>query len=171
MNLTLNQVYRKIEQLAQSHKQINSVRIGNPIDYLANGDLVYPALLVNVVRGTNSRSEKKNIYNFDFLFCDIENVAQNAKENQTELLSDLTSIANDFKQILSGVDYWYDWQVGENSSFEYLEEYFKDQVVCCKLSLEIGVWNDTGYCDMPIGVYTPPARVRSYGNAYANSYE
>jgi predicted RNA-binding protein associated with RNAse of E/G family len=150
MNLSLNQVFARLQTIAKKLRQINDFKIGNPIDILTEGDLKYPALLGVLLRGNNNKADKKNYYQFRFLFCDIENVAQDAKTNQKELYSDLTSIANDFKNILHSIDYVYDWEISSNSNVEYLEEQFKDQVMALQMDIEIGVWNDSGTCDLPL---------------------
>ncbi len=115
--MTLNNIIYRIQAFTESHRQIKHFFFGDSIDWLHLGEISYPACFVELLPGTISIQDKITTYNFRAWFCDIEDTASNSQENQTDLQSDLTSIAEDFISML-----WYEAKT--NSDFEFPQQSF-----------------------------------------------
>lgn len=119
MALTLNQVIKRMQSLALSHKQVKTFYRGAPSDFDIQGgavDVVYPALFCEKLPGSTNRVERQHQYNFRLYFYDLINVAADSEENEQDVLSDMDSVALDFLAMLMNFEYQYDWQVVDNSS-------------------------------------------------------
>ena len=93
--MTLNQIVKRLEAVAYSHRQVNHFYFGDMIQWLANGDVIYPAVFTDLPTGEISTSGKQSFFDFEIWFCDLSNVAEKTRENELEVQSDLTSIAID----------------------------------------------------------------------------
>jgi len=156
MALTLNQVVKRIQNLASAHKQINDNRVGPAAEWLANGDVKYPALFIDWSNGNISKDSKNVKINFEFWFCDLCNVSVRSRENELEVQSDLTSIATDFKSMLDYTGFDESWDVSEGSGIEYFEEIFEDLVIAVKMTVGIELPYDSNRCDIPTTDYSEP---------------
>jgi hypothetical protein len=147
--MTLNQVVQKLEQLALSHKQINHFFFGEVVDWLANGDIRYPACCVEVNPSTISKDDHQTIYSFEIWFLDLVNVDMEANENELEVMSDLTSIAEDYIAMLNFTQYQDIWTIGTTYQLEYFREKFEDLTIAVRFTCSIGVDNTTDRCQVP----------------------
>jgi len=136
------------------HKQLAHFFFGDPVDWLTNGDVNYPATFADMADGVIDRGEKTASFNFEIWFCDLADVSANAQENEIEVMSDLTSIAMDFKAMLSSTDYQDDWKIEDRAPLTFYKEKFEDIVIACKMSLTISVMFDTNRCNVPADVVT-----------------
>lgn len=147
--MTLNQVVTRLQNLSETHKQVNTFLFGDMVEFLANGDVTYPALFVDMTSGGISKDKRLTSWDFDLWFCDLADVADNARANELEVFSDLTSIAQDYKAMLSFSDYQSDWDIGEASALSYYKEKFEDVVCAVKMSVSISVRYDSNRCVVP----------------------
>ena len=91
MALTLNQIVKTINSLANAHKQIKSVYFGDIADYLSRGvENVYPSLYYDLTGG--SVQERGVTLNFSLYFFDR---MLPEDTNETEVLSDQLEICQD----------------------------------------------------------------------------
>ena len=88
---TLNQIVKKIGDLASTHKQIKSFYFGDLPDYLSRGtDNVYPSLYYDLTGANisgNTLSLNFSLYFFDRMLAE--------GTNETEVLSDMLEVAQD----------------------------------------------------------------------------
>ena len=92
--LTLKQIIYRLQTLAQSHYQIKHFFIGDFEEFLANGEVSYPACFVELKpTGRISKTDKMTYYNFTFHFLDLMDIATDSNNNEFEVKSDLASIA------------------------------------------------------------------------------
>lgn len=147
--MTLNQVVQKLEQLALSHKQLNHFFFGEVVDWLANGDIRYPACCVEINPSTISKDDHQTIYSFEIWFLDLVNVDMEANENEVEVMSDLTSIAEDYIAMLNFSQYQDFWTIGSTYQLEYYREKFEDLTIAVRFTCTIGVDNTTDRCQVP----------------------
>jgi hypothetical protein len=87
MELTLNQIIKRLETLALSHRQINHFFIGGVDEFLDNTDVQYPAIFCEIQPGTISRSNRQTTYNFQFYFLDLLNISSESLRNEWEVKS------------------------------------------------------------------------------------
>jgi hypothetical protein len=147
--MTLNQTVARLKSLALSHKQIESFYYGPIVDFLQNGDVKYPACFIEHNSGTVSKTEKQTSHKFTVWFCDLVNVAQDAKGNDDEVESDLTSIAEDYFAMVSSTVYQDTWNVGEEVQLQYYQEKFEDLVGAVAFDLTIGTPFLSNRCQVP----------------------
>ena len=149
--MTLNQIVKRLKSLALAHKQINHFYFGDMVQWLTNGDVVYPAVFTDLPTAEISRGDKQTFFDFEIWFCDLSNVAESTRENELEVQSDLTSIAEDYKAMMEFSGYSIDWTVSESAPLAYYEEKFlEDLVISIKMTLRIGIRNDSNRCIVPV---------------------
>jgi len=134
--MTLNQVIKRIELLALSHKQINTFFIGE-VDEFLQEDVKYPALFCEIKPGKISKAEKQTTFNFTFYLLDLLAVSSNAMANEWEIKSDMTSIAEDMLAMMDSNDYSDTWTISTTSSLEFHD--FKLHDLCSGVSLPVSV--------------------------------
>ena len=149
-SLTLNQVITRLETIGRSHKQIKECRTGDTLVFLKGGDLEYPACLIELLPGVISRTEKKSGLEFSIKLCDLINLAEDSKENEIEVQSDLLSIAEDLISMYCDPQYQDTWTVVAEVPFEFQYEQLKDYVSA--LSMTVTIWKrfDANRCQVPI---------------------
>lgn len=150
MTLTLNQIVKRLQTVALAHKQVKHFYFSDIVEWLANGDVVYPAVFVDMPTGQISKTDKQTYFDFEIWFCDLLNVADRTRENELEVQSDLMSIATDYKAMLEYSEYLKTWTIDEDVAVTYYEEEFLEDVVAAvKLNIRIGVKNDSNRCWVP----------------------
>jgi hypothetical protein len=113
---TLNQVVKTITGLAQSHQQIKTVYFGNLLDFLSKGtDNVYPAMFFDLTG--SSIGNKTLTMDFSLYFMDRMLPEQT---NETEVLSDQLSVAQDIVAMLMYQDF--DFVMSDNVTLQYFTE-------------------------------------------------
>lgn len=146
--MTLNQIVNRLEKLALSHKQLHHFYFGDVVQWLARQDVKYPACFVDLNAGGIDRGERLTTYNFEVMFCDLADVAENTKSNELEVLSDLTSIAEDYKAMLANSEFT-DGEIADSSSLQFYKEKFEDVVVAVGMSIKIQSRFDSNRCRVP----------------------
>ena len=154
--MTLNQVVARLEKLASSHKQINHVYTGDVVEWLSNGEVLYPAILIDTTTGSISKDNRATGWDFEVWFCDLADVAENTKSNELEVQSDLTSIAEDYKAMLVYNGYLTDWAIGEMSQLTYYKEKFEDIVIAVKMMVHVDIRFDSNRCAVPTDLVFEP---------------
>jgi len=147
--MTLNQVLKKLEQLALSHQQINHFFFGDIVEWLANGDLRYPCCFVEIVKCEINKDDKQTKYNFNIWFLDLVDVSTEAMNNEQDCMSDLTSIAEDYLAMLNYSGYQDVWTINTSYDLEYYTEKFEDLTVAVRTSVSIGVDYLSDRCAVP----------------------
>lgn len=147
--MTLNQVVQRLEKIALNHKQVNHFYFGEMVEWLANGEVIYPSIFIDVSTGGIDKAEKKTWWNFDIWFCDLVNVAKDSKSNELEVQSDLTAISEDYKAMLGFTEWQQDWTIGDVSPISYYKEKFEDLVLAVKMTVAIETRYDSNRCVVP----------------------
>ena len=126
--MTLNQVIKRIETIALSHKQVRNFYYGDIVDFLSRKDVVYPACFLEMQRGRIDVAERQTIFSFRIWLCDLGDIAINSQENKTEIQSDLTRVMEDFVASFGYTGYK-DWDLYMPGQIQYYTEKFEDLVV------------------------------------------
>lgn len=167
--MTLNQILIRLERLALSHKQLHHFYFGDVVQWLANGDVKYPACFVDVTTGSIDRAERLTSYNFNIMFCDLADVAESAKENEIEVLSDLTSIAEDFKAMLGSTDFE-DGEIADLSQLTFFKEKFEDVVLAVGMTATIQARFENNRCQVPAEGVTFETPTETTNVSIVNNY-
>jgi len=147
--MTLNQVIQRIQAIALAHKQINSFREGDVVSFLKEGDIVYPACLVQILPGNISRTEKQTTIRIALYLCDLVDLSIDSKDNELEVKSNMLSVAEDFMSIFNYSGYSDDWDISDVGSVEFLDEKFDDMISAVLLTLDIKTRFDSNRCQVP----------------------
>jgi hypothetical protein len=147
--MTLNSVVNRLESLALSHRQINHVFFGEVVEFLANGDIQYPACCFDINNSVISKEEHLTKFTFEVWFLDLANVDMLSSANELDVLSDLTDIAQDYIAMLFFVDYQDDFTITPSSNIEYFREKFEDLTIAAKITVTVAVDFLADRCAVP----------------------
>lgn len=149
MALTLNQVIKRLETLALSHKQINHFFIGDIDEFLDDSDVQYPALFCEIKPSRNSRTERLTTFNFSFYFLDLVGLSSDSLRNEWDVKSDMTSIALDYLAMLMYSGYQSDWDISTDSSMEFADYQLQDLASGVRIDVGVSVRFDANRCQVP----------------------
>ena len=149
MSLTLNQVIARIETLALSHKQIRSFYFGEVPEFDANGEIVYPACFLEQQPGSIDRVEKLQKFAFRLYLVDLVPESTASEENETDVLSDMHSVAADMMAMLMYSEYEDDWLITETAPVTPVTESLGDLVAGAYVDIEVGVDFLADRCQVP----------------------
>lgn len=108
---TLNQVIDRIRSLALSHKQIRSFYFGDVPEFDANGEIVYAACFLEAQPGVIDNDNRLQRFNFRMYLVDLVPESTNSEENETEVLSDMSSVETDMLSLMMKPAYQDEWQI------------------------------------------------------------
>jgi hypothetical protein len=149
--MTRNQITQRVKEIAENHKQIRTFSLGDVVDSLeSDNSLSYPVCFVDINSGSISKLEKRTLYTVEIWLCDLVNVNEGAKNNESEVFSDLTSIAEDLFAQFHDPDYSDTWDVATEISLEYFKEKFTDMVGAVKMTVALGSPFLTDRCQVPV---------------------
>lgn len=149
MAFSLNQIVSRIRTLALSHEQINDFRDGDLHEFDVNGDLNYPACLVEQLSGSINRSTKEQTYNFRIYFLDRVGVSEKTEGNEREVISDMSSVAADFVAMIFFPGYQDDWIIGDSIPETPVTEGLGDMVSGVFIEVSIGNEFTVDRCQAP----------------------
>ena len=149
MSITLKQILTRIEELAQSHKQINHFFVGGADEFLDQEDVVYPALFCELQQDGNvSLTNRVCQYNFKFYFLDLIDVADRSLNNQWEIKSDMASVASDFMALIYDQTFT-DWEINQDFAMNVVEWELQDLTAGVVVDVSIGSRFDANRCQVP----------------------
>lgn len=135
--MTLNQIVARIRTLALSHKQIRTFYFGDVPEFDANGDIIYAACFLESLPGGINRDEHFQRFNFRIYLVDLVNVSEDTEGNETEVLSDMSSVASDILSMLMYHEYEDDWLPITQASITPVTESLGDMVA--GVMMEVGI--------------------------------
>lgn len=150
MALTLNQVKRRLESLANSHRQLRTVRFVGYDEALDESDVTYPLCVIELQTDNMvSLRDRLTYFNFKVYLFDPINIKKEALGNEYEVKSDLASIAQDLIAMVNFNEYLADWSVDEEYNFKIANYQLQDLTGGVQFDLRIGVWYDANRCQVP----------------------
>lgn len=149
--MTLNQVIARIQAIALAHKQINHFYYGNLSEWLAqeSGKVQYPACFVEHNTGAITSTGKTTTHNFRLYFLDLVNMVNEAGANETEVLSDMTSVAQDIIALMKDHAYEDSWFVEGTATMTLYSEKLTDHVAGVSIDLPVQTYYLTDACAVP----------------------
>lgn len=149
MALSLNQIVDRLRTLSLSHKQINNFYFGDPHEFTFNGDIDYAGCFIELLPGSDSRATKLKTFNLRAYFLDRVHVSEDTEGNETEVLSDMSSVADDFLAMLRYSEYEDDWEISDSSTFTPHTEFLEDMVAGVSIEVGISVEFLSDRCQVP----------------------
>lgn len=147
--MTLNQIIARVRTLALSHLQINSFYFGALPEFDANGEINYAGCFLEQRPGSINRAERTQQFNFRVYFLDLVPESTNSEENETDVMSDMHSVAADFMAMLNYTEYQDDWWIEDGSSVVPVEEGLSDLVAGCYMDFTINTEYAADRCQVP----------------------
>lgn len=151
MAITLNQVIARLEAIALAHKQINHFYYGNLVEWLAQdtGKVQYPACFVEHNTSNISSTGRFLTHNFRLYFLDLVHMANEAKANETEVLSDMMSVAGDIIALAKDPVYEDTWYIEGVAPMTLYSEKLNDYVAGVSIDLPVNTYYLTDACAVP----------------------
>jgi len=147
--MTLNQIVSRLQALALSHSQIKFVYYNNMVEFMKNGEVIYPALFIEHPKTKISTTEHQTKHSFTIWICDLLNTAGGAMGNQNEVESDITSIAEDYIAMISSYLFQDTWTVSTEFNVQFYAEQFTDYVGAVAFDVEISSDFLNDRCQIP----------------------
>lgn len=147
--MTLNQLIQRLQNLAQSHKQLHDFRFGDVTEWLAGSDIKYPACFIDIANATIDRTNHQSRYQVQIWLCDLINVAQDSRANEVEVFSDLMSIMEDLLALINDPNLQDDWTPGEAAPVQLMKEKFEDWTGAVMTTLDIATDYLSDNCQVP----------------------
>lgn len=146
---TLNQVVKTISGIGQSHQQIKTVYFGNLLDFLSKGtDNVYPAMFFDLTG--SSIANKTLTMDFSLYFMDRMLPEQT---NETEVLSDQLSVAQDIIAMLMYQDF--DFVMSDSVQLAYFTENTPDLLAGVRADIRLELPFTADRCWIPTSYNYP----------------
>lgn len=128
---------------------INTALYGEPHEFNANEDIVYPCCFISSEVGSIDRVNKVQQYVFRFHFYDLVHVATDTEANEEEVLSDMSQVADDFLSMISNPVYQEDWFLADTGLKGLATEQLHDMVGGAQLEVGINIDYIEDSCQVP----------------------
>jgi hypothetical protein len=148
--MTLKATLARLEQIALSHRQINHFFIGDFEQFANNGDINYPACFCELKpTGQISKTDHYCYYNFTIYFFDLLDISVDSGNNENDITSDLSSIAQDYVALLNYTEFQNDWGVSVDNAMNIAKYQLADLTVGVSVDITIGTIFDNNRCQVP----------------------
>jgi len=170
--MTLKQIIKRIEGIANAHSQINHFFYGEFAEFTKIEDVVYPALFLEMQDvATISKDNKMTSYRFNFYFFDLLDISVDSNANELEIKSDLSSIAQDIMALLNFSDYQDDWYISTENNVTFGKFQTPDLTIGVGVNVTIATRYNSDRCQVPLNGSLPIETDQNTGAVYvANMY-
>ena len=141
--MTLNQIIKRVQTIAESHEQISSFFFGD-IDQMLDTDIVFPLCFMPIP--TASISGVDDVLSCSLLVMDRQIQGGN---NEVEVLSDMREVALDLLAQLQYAKFVPTWQVLKSGNYEFFTERTEDYLAGVKLDFQIKLPYKADRCQVP----------------------
>jgi len=164
--MTLNQIVKRIEEIALSHRLVTSFhRVADANYFLTDQQIKYPAFLIVDQGGSIDPSGRVDSYGFQAYLLDAVKLASKSMANQYEVVSDCRTTLAELLAMLNSQQY-NDWKIAGGVMtplFETQEDFLGGVMV----QLTITVPFDNNFCHVPT---TPVTNEGIYADQYSDQY-
>lgn len=146
--MTLNQVIRRIQKIAEAHKQIRSFFQGDVQEFLTDKGRAYATVLAQITSGNLSTGSKAVSVSIRLWFLDLVNVSAGAKLNELDVQSDMLEVGKDILgQINNPV--FNDWRLSSDNTLQIVSEQLDDMLAGCYVDITITTMYPQNICQVP----------------------
>jgi hypothetical protein len=149
--MTLNQVIKRIEQLALGHKQVRTFRKGLVGDLFDDKTAKYPAVCLQDVSGNISLGGHISTLSYRMFFADLANVSADTKTNEQDVQSDMVSIAMDLLAQMNNGNYD-DWKISSDNTLGLFAENENDMQAGCVVDFTVSFMYAQNICQIPTDI-------------------
>lgn len=146
--MTLNQVVRRIRQLALDHKQVRNFYQGELTDFLADRTTLYPSVFMQNTGGKLSTTTKDLSLSYRLYFLDLVHVANDTLDNEQDVQSDMLQIMMDLlaQMFFPAFD---DWIISPDNQVQIYIQYENDLTAGCSIDFSIRTRFTQNICQVP----------------------
>lgn len=168
MGLTLNQIIKRFRSLALSHHQLKGFYFLGAREAIdLNPDADFGVCIVQQLPGEINRTEKLSTFRFRVYFLDKTGVSEETNENEQDVVSDMSQVAEDFLSLLYASDYQFDWDITTVNEATPHVEFIENWLAGCSVALGVSVPYLADRCSIPADNIEPEnefdmARTRIY---------
>lgn len=150
--MTLNTIVSRIRALALAHDQVSSFYFGQPFEFDDEGgagSINYPSCFLEILPGTINRTDHLQTFRFRMYLMDQVGVSKETEGNETEVLSDMSSVAADILAMLMNFDDQQDYLISPDTSFTPSTERFGDMIAGVEVDFGVSVDFLADRCQVP----------------------
>lgn len=152
MNLTLNQIVQRISAIALAHRQIKAFAyVDSAVSWVQDTQRTntYPVCLIEQNTAAFSTTGRTLTHTFRFYLLDLVNSAEQKDTNETEIISDMVSVAGDLIALMRDPAYYDTWSVVGDSTATIITDYSADYLAGVAFDLPIQVFYLADRCQVP----------------------
>jgi hypothetical protein len=146
--MTLNQAIRRIKTIVEAHSQVRTFGRGLLADFLTDKTTDYPAVLLQNTGGVISLGRKMCELRYRIFFTDLVHVSEDTKANETDVHSDMLSVAMDILSQISHPNYT-DWILSAENNIQLFVEQDGDMYAGCYVDFTIRFMYKQNVCEVP----------------------
>lgn len=146
--MTLNQVIRRISQIALAHKQIRNFYQGRVSNFLTDKTTRYASVFMQDNGGRISITGHATTLNYKLFFLDLVHVSEDTKRNEQDVQSDMVSVAMDILAQINNGNYD-DWKLSGDNNLQLVVEYDNDMVAGCIVDISLSIMFAQNICQIP----------------------
>ena len=146
--MTLNQIIRRVKTLAEAHQQVRTFAMGLVSDFLTDKETLYPAVFLQNTSGSISIRGQASTLNFRMFFVDLVHVSEETKANETDVHSDMISVAMDILTQMNNANYD-DWALSTENNLQLLVENDSDMYAGVMVDFSLRFMYKQNVCQIP----------------------
>jgi hypothetical protein len=146
--MTLNQIIRRIRTIAEAHSQVRTFAKGLVTDFLTDKTTSYPAVFLQNSAGNISLKGQASTLNFRMFVVDLVHVSEETKDNETDVHSDMISIAMDILTQMNNGSY-NDWGLSSENNLQLLVETDGDMFAGVYVDFSLRFMFKQNVCQVP----------------------
>lgn len=146
--MTFNQIIRRIKEIATAHLQVKTFGRGLVSDFLTEKTTQYPAVFLQNAGGKFSMNGRSSTVSFRMFIVDMVHVSEETNDNETDVHSDMISIALDLLAQMNNGNY-NDWQISSDNNFQIVVETDGDMYAGIYVDFSISFIYNQNVCQVP----------------------
>lgn len=146
--MTLNQVIKRISQIAIAHKQVRNFYYGPVTEFLNDQTTRYASAFLEDTPGNLNIPGKAQSFGFRLYLIDLVHVSEDTKINEQGVLSDMLSVIKDLIAEINHSVYT-DWRPGASNPVTMIREFDNDMAAGAVVDITIEVPYGLDTCAVP----------------------
>jgi hypothetical protein len=142
--MTYNQVVKEINEILSNHPLIQEVQFNTPVAWINQNYVPNFPVASYIINSGQLNAGREQVYRIDIWLLDK---AGNEAEFETEIISDMHSVAYDLLQLMR--QQFNSYIISNSVGWSAVSEKFEDYLSGVKFSFDFSVVRDYGACDVP----------------------
>ncbi len=147
--MTLNQIFKRLENICTSHKMVRNFYKGLASDFLTGHTTLYPSAFLEDSGGEITIGPGgQATLNYHLSLVDLVNVSEDTNENERDVHSDMLSIMLDIVAQINAPQ-WGDWVLSANNQIQLFVEENSDMYAGVSMDFSIRIPFKQNICAIP----------------------